>query len=1122
MPQTVGTLAIWVKPVASWASDYRFILVIGDGGGNIFSIMQSNTYGDYSDLSCGWAPSGNDKRVSLRYTSQWLTSNQWNLIVVTWDTGANVTNLYLNNILLGTAQATTWDTLNATMKVGNWGTGTSAQSEISRFSCWSRVLGSTEITNLWKRADPAGISNILFNYEITGDDSPELDTEGGPSLTVNGSPAKSAVDPLDTLVAGYGYRTQILIDSSKVNGTLTDFPLLFKGTFGYLATEANGGKVKSANGYDIQFTLDAAGTTLLAHEQRSYDPATGAVVYWIRMPTLSSSAHELYIWYGNASATVDRSTPISVWDDSYCFVNHGNLGYDYCKANNGLGTGSAPPDGTGIIETCGDFDGSTHYRKGTPVKMIVPAGAGPITMSIWFKKGAAAGRVQMPFQCASSTTQHKGFGMFEYDDGASEHNVESDYNNANQDHYWTPDANWHYFVVVQPDADETHCLIYLDGELVSTDFSYNPGTMDLSGALYIMVGARYDATQKYFGSLEEARISKIARSADWIKTEYNSQKNPSTFYFAGVNSWSFDGTIASYPALASPTKGRHQWIYSGSIPSYPALESPTKGRHAYPYIATISSYPRLASPTYGVNVIPPPTPGEQNYIDLIVPLDIVDKGMAPDHLGGMGGTDFLRSMFILDTNDYDGTVTYEHQIIATNSNVADQVVTLCGYSTYGQVMSQITVPAMTTEPTMFSAYWTPNPGEDRYYWNVPDVGWLISNVHVLTGRVIVHQTGATKTLLWRPLATDGEGVYDGFNKQIGNYYSETSTMTFGACGTFYWNPALYQADQVTVIFEATSGSAYGDIQTTHCLWDMTDDMEVPGTRLAINSGGAFSFPSAIAVRKEISASLLQDGHVYCSKYARTATYGGLVTYWLSASKYYRSAVYIKLVGIRQCEVVWRVAKGHGAPVVESWGSSRARIQIPGGNTKLLYIKNETCSAPDYGLIPTCNYEYWITNDDHLVSGTGLAATRIPGSMANQLTDATPYALPLFSGDFQNAFVSGDTYCTNNGPATAGSDTAAAWTLVCLGFQPYSLSITPRTCPPTALLTVSGPLASILCNNSCEADSAVCAPLALMTNDTPVSSISCYVACESDDECPPTASLTNDTPTASIDCAVECS
>jgi hypothetical protein len=40
-------------------------------------------------------------------------------------------------------------------------------------------------------------------------------------------------------------------------------------------------------------------------------------------------------------------------------------------------------------------------------------------------------------------------------------------------------------------------------------------------------------TQFLNGSLDEFRVSNIARSADWIKTEYNNQSSPGTFHSLG-------------------------------------------------------------------------------------------------------------------------------------------------------------------------------------------------------------------------------------------------------------------------------------------------------------------------------------------------------------------------------------------------------------------------------------------------------------------------------------------------------------------------------------------------------------------------------------------------------------
>ncbi len=36
--------------------------------------------------------------------------------------------------------------------------------------------------------------------------------------------------------------------------------------------------------------------------------------------------------------------------------------------------------------------------------------------------------------------------------------------------------------------------------------------------------------RKFYGLIDEARLSNIALSANWIDIEYNNQLNPSTFY----------------------------------------------------------------------------------------------------------------------------------------------------------------------------------------------------------------------------------------------------------------------------------------------------------------------------------------------------------------------------------------------------------------------------------------------------------------------------------------------------------------------------------------------------------------------------------------------------------------
>ena len=60
----------------------------------------------------------------------------------------------------------------------------------------------------------------------------------------------------------------------------------------------------------------------------------------------------------------------------------------------------------------------------------------------------------------------------------------------------------------------------------------------------------YNAARNFDGVIDEARVSNIARSADWISTEYNNQNNPGTFYSVGDEEIR---PLPGYPLVKNPT-----------------------------------------------------------------------------------------------------------------------------------------------------------------------------------------------------------------------------------------------------------------------------------------------------------------------------------------------------------------------------------------------------------------------------------------------------------------------------------------------------------------------------------------------------------------------------------------
>jgi hypothetical protein len=172
--------------------------------------------------------------------------------------------------------------------------------------------------------------------------------------------------------SGYSYSRSITINHTKVPNTdQTNFPVLIAGTYSYLATTGNGGNVTNSNGYDIIFTSDAAGANMLAFERQSYNASTGAVTFWVKVPTLSHTTDTvIYLFYGNSSVTTDQSNKTAVWDSNYLGVWHMSNGVTLngndSTANGNNGSTSGVTAVTGIIADAASYSSSGEVT--TPLK----------------------------------------------------------------------------------------------------------------------------------------------------------------------------------------------------------------------------------------------------------------------------------------------------------------------------------------------------------------------------------------------------------------------------------------------------------------------------------------------------------------------------------------------------------------------------------------------------------------------------------------------------------------------------------------------------------------------------------------------------------------------------------
>lgn len=334
----------------------------------------------------------------------------------------------------------------------------------------------------------------------------------------------------DAPALGDRARSIDLVDGKVSGGPHVDFPLLFSTTQAYLKDRANGGDVARADGFDIYFSADPDGTARLAHEVEKYDPVTGQLMAWIKLPSLDAST-VIYLHYGSDEITTDQQAIAAVWSTGYVAVLH----LDDSTESTGTAT-SVSVEAQEEFDTPLDrglrFDGLTGRVQiggstsihnifatgGTAQGWFFATGYGENNFGRIFDKGNGDG-------WSFSTDNSKDGLLFVHGDSI-------DFAE------WSgPTASvtlnaWHHAAVVYDKRlSANKPSFYIDGvELVPDVARIAVAPMDDDTAALLMSGNRGAGDRTFQGSFDELRMSNVVRSAQWLATEFNNQVDPAAFY----------------------------------------------------------------------------------------------------------------------------------------------------------------------------------------------------------------------------------------------------------------------------------------------------------------------------------------------------------------------------------------------------------------------------------------------------------------------------------------------------------------------------------------------------------------------------------------------------------------
>ncbi|MHA2274312.1 MAG: DUF2341 domain-containing protein [Candidatus Kariarchaeaceae archaeon] len=402
----------------------------------------------------------------------------------------------------------------------------------------------SEIQNDYNIELTGSESNLVNYYKLNNDFTDSSGIDDGSGV---GSTSFSTDVPFTTSGSqiwpqkDFKYKKGITIDNTKVGGSspLTDFPVLIDLIDSDLRT-----KVQS-DGDDIIFT-DESGTKL-DHEletfNQTYNNTHAQLVAWVRVPSLSATVDtEISIYYGN-STIGSQENPTGVWNNNYNAVWHLNQNVLDSTTNNNDGTNFGSTDVIGKIANGQNFDGVDDYidgGSGSSLDNIFTSGG---AISAWiYPTGWGENNYGRILDKSTSTGGSNGWGFYVDNDGGSTTRTvifQRGFTTARGVWGAITDSiglnQWQYVVLVFDASSATNDpIIYINGSSQTINEIEAPsGVASDDSAQSLRIG-NFDITRTFDGKMDDIRIHSTLRSADWVFTEYENQKNPSNFYTIGI------------------------------------------------------------------------------------------------------------------------------------------------------------------------------------------------------------------------------------------------------------------------------------------------------------------------------------------------------------------------------------------------------------------------------------------------------------------------------------------------------------------------------------------------------------------------------------------------------------
>jgi len=402
-------------------------------------------------------------------------------------------------------------------------------------------------------------SNTTYYWSVSVIDGTGLTNEITSSFTTY-----ALAEPAPWWNNSWIYRKLISIDPSNVAADLADFPVLVE------LTDSNVAEHARADAWDLVFTGYSLGTRL-GHEIESYESGTGHLVAWVNVPIISSTEPTLlYLYYGNPAVTMSQENIAGTWDSHFMMVQHlSETSGTHCDStsnnNDAAPYGGLVQDTAGKIDGADDFDGTNDYLQ-IPHANSIAGFTEAFTASAWVKTDQKGNSTYYPtiFNKYNTAGNQRAWAIDNYLGNTLQFKATA---NGLTPHTWwqttwNPIVGEWYYVTVVWEANK-NATFYINGvqSAISAWSSTTIPSIFNNTLEPLHIGNAYTTGRNWDGIIDEARISNIALSAEWVSASYINQLDPYGFYAVGSEESARQAAIQINPITTDALLNADYTIY---------------------------------------------------------------------------------------------------------------------------------------------------------------------------------------------------------------------------------------------------------------------------------------------------------------------------------------------------------------------------------------------------------------------------------------------------------------------------------------------------------------------------------------------------------------------------------